>query len=96
MTKCPACGKCNHLVIGDKFVLSDDAEENYEDLLIDLFGDHWKNRTYKVVAVAHDRSEHLGYDEGANSPDNRQMLYDFKDVMTGRTMPISIYDWEID
>jgi hypothetical protein len=75
-----------------KFKLTENAEENYKDLLEEMFGKNWQGRTYRTTHTAHNTSEHPGYDEGV-SPD---ALYDFKDIKTGKEMPISVYDYEIE
>jgi hypothetical protein len=77
---------------GSKFRLTSDAEENYKDILKELFGDKWSERVFRVTHVAHSVEEHRGYDEGV-AP---QGLYDFEDVKSGKEMSVSVYDWEIE
>jgi hypothetical protein len=43
-----------------------------------------------ITHVAHNRSEHPGYDEGVGG-----CLYDLKVKETGEDVPFSLYDYEI-
>lgn len=68
---------------GTKVTMTQDAIENY--------GEKWDGVVLVITHVAHNKSEHPGYDEGV-SP---QGLYDLKRQDTNEDLPMSLYDWEL-
>lgn len=64
--------------IGDKCIMTENAIDNY--------GNKYKDKVLTICHIAHDKSEHPGYDESI-SP---ECLYDFIEIN------FSLYDYEID
>lgn len=69
--------------IGDKVKVN---PKNDNDLY-----NSFRNKTLVITHVAKNISEHPGYDNSANP----ERLYDLKEFKTGKSVPFSLYDYEL-
>ena len=69
--------------IGDKVKVSSDNDNDCYD--------EFRNKTLIITHVAHDISEHPGYDSGVSPA----CLYDLKDE-SGNEIYCSLYDYELE
>lgn len=74
----------DEFAVGDVVTVAEGVVENY--------GQQFTGRRLQVAAVAYNRDQHPGYDEGLGG----QGLYDLADAETGEELPHSLYAYELE